>query len=62
MTHFCVTSFLQLRNEFVFSGVISACEKSSRWQRAILLFQDDLMGEAWDRLCCFKRVKSHVAL
>lgn len=52
-TPFCVTS-LQLRNEFVFSGVISACEKSSRWQRAILLFQDDLMGEVWDRLCCFK--------
>ena len=52
MTPFRVTSFHQLRNEFVFSAVISACEKSSRWQRAVLLFQDALMGEAWDRLCC----------
>ena len=34
------SSLRQELNEFAFSAVISACEKSGRWRRAVLLFEE----------------------
>lgn len=37
-----------LRNEFIYSAAISACEKSNRWQRAVGLFEERSEDQSQD--------------